>query len=123
MSTTQLLIRLPDELARRLKRSVAPRQRSKFIQRLLEEALPLENGDDDPLYRAAMAVEKEEALAAEMDEWDLPAAYEALGRSHSVAGNLAESRRYVGLGREATAKIEDEDDRKHMEADFATIDP
>jgi predicted transcriptional regulator len=70
MSTTQLLIRLPDELARRLKRSVAPRQRSKFIQRLLEEALPLENGDDDPLYRAAMAVEKEEALAAEMDEWE-----------------------------------------------------
>jgi hypothetical protein len=71
MSTTQLLIRLPDELARRFKRSVSPRQRSKFIQRLLEEALPLENGDDDPLYRAAMAVEKEEALAAEMDEWEI----------------------------------------------------
>jgi hypothetical protein len=70
MSTTQLLVRLPDELARRLKRSVSPRQRSKFIQRLLEEALPLENGDDDPLYRAGMAVEKEEALAAEMDEWE-----------------------------------------------------
>jgi predicted transcriptional regulator len=70
MSTTQMLIRLPDELARRFKRSVLPRQRSKFIQRLLEEALPLENGDDDPLYRAAMAVEKEEALAAEMDEWE-----------------------------------------------------
>ena len=70
MSTTQLLIRLPDELARRFKRSVSPHQRSKFIQRLLEEALPLENGDDDPLYRAVMAVEKEEALAAEMDEWE-----------------------------------------------------
>ena len=70
MSTTQLLIRLPDELAKRLKRSVSPRQRSKFIQRLLEEALPLEDGDDDPLYRAAMAVEKEEALGVEMDEWE-----------------------------------------------------
>jgi predicted transcriptional regulator len=70
MSTTQLLIRLPDELARRLKRSISPRNRSKFIQRLLEEALPAEDGDDDPLYRAAMAVEKEEALGAEMDEWE-----------------------------------------------------
>jgi predicted transcriptional regulator len=70
MSTTQLLIRLPDELARRLKRSVSPRHRSKFIQRLLEEALPPEDGDDDPLYRAAMAVEQDEALGAEMDEWE-----------------------------------------------------
>ena len=70
MSTTQLLIRLPDELARRMKRSVSPRNRSKFIQRLLEATLPPEDRDDDPLYRAAMAVEKEEALGAEMDEWE-----------------------------------------------------
>jgi predicted transcriptional regulator len=70
MSTTQLLIRLPDELAKRLKRNVSPRQRSKFIQRLLEEALPPEDGDDDPLYRVAMAVEKEKALGGEMDEWE-----------------------------------------------------
>jgi hypothetical protein len=70
MSTTQLLIRLPDELAKRFKRSVSPRNRSKFIQRLLEEALPPEDGDDDPLYQAALAVEKEEVLGAEMDEWE-----------------------------------------------------
>jgi hypothetical protein len=70
MSTTQLLVRLPDELARRFKRSVLPRQRSKFIQRLLEEALPLENGDDDPLYEAALAVENEHGLASEMAEWE-----------------------------------------------------
>ena len=70
MSTTQLLIRLPDELASRFKRSVSPRLRSKFIQRLLEEALPPEDGDDDPLYQAALAVEKEEVLAAEMAEWE-----------------------------------------------------
>ena len=62
MSTTQLLIRLPDELARRFKRNISPRHRSKFIQRLLEEALPPEDGgDDDPLYRAALDVEKEDA--------------------------------------------------------------
>ena len=71
MSTTQLLIRLPDELVRRLKRNVSVRQRSKFIQRLLEEALPPEDGgDDDPLYRVALAVENEQELASEMAEWE-----------------------------------------------------
>ena len=66
MATTQLLIRLPDALVRRFKRYVSVRQRSMFIQRLLEDALPPEDDDDDPLYRAALAVEKEQALAAEM---------------------------------------------------------
>jgi len=71
MSNTQLLIRLPDDLAKRFKRSISPRHRSKFIQRLLEEALPPEDGgDDDPIYLAALAVEKEETLAAEMAEWE-----------------------------------------------------
>jgi hypothetical protein len=48
------------------------RQRSKFIQRLLEDALPAEDSsDDDPLYQAALAVEEEHALAAEMAEWEI----------------------------------------------------
>jgi hypothetical protein len=38
---------------------------AKFIQQL-EAALPPEDGGDDPLYRAVMALEKEEALRAEM---------------------------------------------------------
>ena len=72
MSTTQVLIRLPDALVRRLKRNVSVRQRSKFIQRLLEDALPPDDGgDDDPLYQAALAVEEEHALAAEMAEWEI----------------------------------------------------
>jgi hypothetical protein len=71
MATTQLLIRLPDGLVRRFKRSVAPRKRSAFIQRLLEEALPPEDGSaDDPLYQAALAVEEDEKLSAEMGEWE-----------------------------------------------------
>ena len=71
MSTQQMLVHLPEELARRFRRAVAPRQRSKFIERLLEEALPAdEGGDSDPLYQAALAVEKDEALAAEMAEWE-----------------------------------------------------
>ena len=47
------------------------RQRSKCIQRLLEQALPLEDGsDDDPLHQAALAVEKEHEFANEMAEWE-----------------------------------------------------
>ena len=71
MSTQQVLVHLPEELVRRFRRAVAPRQRSKFIERLLEEALPAaEVSDSDPLYQAALAVEKDEALAAEMAEWE-----------------------------------------------------
>ena len=71
MMTQQILLRLPEDLARRFKRAVAPRERSKFVQRLLEQALPLDEvSDSDPLYRAALAVEQDEALAAEMAEWE-----------------------------------------------------
>ena len=74
------------------------------------------------LHHARRCLEIVEASPAEMEEFDLPAAYEALARAHAVAGDGAEARRYVGLGRELTAKIADEDDRSLMEADFATID-
>lgn len=68
---TQLLIHLPEALARRFKRIVPVRERSRFIQQLLEEALPPEDvPDDDPLYQTALAVEQDEKLAAEMAEWE-----------------------------------------------------
>ena len=73
------------------------------------------------LEHARRCLEIVEESPGEMEEFDLPAAYEALARAHWVAGDLDESRRYAELGREATAKIADEDDRKIMEADFATI--
>ena len=68
---TQLLLHLPDDLVRRFKRAIAPRQRSRFVQHLLEEALPSqEPGDDDPLYQVALAVEADTELTAEMAEWE-----------------------------------------------------
>jgi len=71
MGTQQLLLHLPDELVRRLKRAVPPRQRSKFIQDLLEQALPPDGVvEADPLYLAALDVERDEALASEMGGWD-----------------------------------------------------
>ena len=68
--STQLLVRLPDDLVRRFKRTVAPRQRSRFVQNLLEQALPPADANDDPLYQAALAVETDELLAGEMAEWE-----------------------------------------------------
>jgi hypothetical protein len=71
MGTQQLLLHLPDELVRRLKRAVPSRQRSKFIQDLLEQALPPDGvAESDPLYLAALDVEKDEALAADMGGWE-----------------------------------------------------
>jgi len=68
--TKQLRVHLPEELVRRFRRAVAPRHRGRFIERLLDEALPADDASDsDPLYQAALAVEKDEALAAEMAEW------------------------------------------------------
>ena len=85
MATTQLLIRLPDALVARFKRNISVRQRSKFIERLLEEALPPEDGsDDDPLYQAALAVEQDEALAAEMAEWEIATIDDGLGGGDST---------------------------------------
>ena len=75
------------------------------------------------LHHARRCLEIAEASPAEMEEFDLPAAYEALARAHAVAGDVDEARRHVELGREAAAKIVDEDDRNLIEADLATIDP
>ena len=66
----QLSIRVPEELARRLKRQVPSCDRNAFIQRLLEQALLHDKTAEDPLYLAAVAVEQDEQLAAEMAQWD-----------------------------------------------------
>lgn len=72
MSTGQLLLRLPEDLLARFRQSVPNRERSAFVQRLLEQALPEpdEDDDNDPLYLAALAVEQDEALNREMAEWE-----------------------------------------------------
>jgi len=89
MPTTQLLIHLPHELVRRFKRNVSVRQRSKFIQRLLEDALPpADGGDNDPLYQAALAVEEDRTLTSQMAEWEEATIEDGLsdGDLHRTAG-------------------------------------
>jgi DNA-binding transcriptional MerR regulator len=76
---------------------------------------------DEALRHAQRCLELVEGAPEDMKDWDLPAAYEALARAHMVAGDVEESRRFAELGRAATARIEDEDDRGVIEADFATI--
>jgi len=73
LANRQLLVRLPEGLAQRFRQRVPARQRSAFIQRLLEKALPLAEDDGDPLYLAALAVEGDERLTAELSEWDVTA--------------------------------------------------
>jgi DNA-binding transcriptional MerR regulator len=78
---------------------------------------------DQALYHARRCLAIAEANEdGSMEDWDLPGAYEALARAHFVAGDLDEARAWAERGRAATAEIADEDDRKVMEADFATID-
>jgi DNA-binding transcriptional MerR regulator len=76
---------------------------------------------EQALHHARRCLEIVEANPAEMKDWDLPAAYEAMARAHMVAGDVAETRHFAELGRNATARIEDDDDRAIVEADFATI--
>lgn len=70
MATEQLLLRLPEDLLRKFRRAVPERQRSAFVRTLLEQALAADPDEDsDPLYLAALAVEQDSRLNAEMAEW------------------------------------------------------
>jgi DNA-binding transcriptional MerR regulator len=78
---------------------------------------------EQALYHARRCHEIAEANEdGSMEVWDLPGAYEALARAHLTAGHREEAAHWAKLGRDATARIEDDDDRRVMEADFATID-
>lgn len=70
----QMLFHLSDELVARFKAKVPARQRSAFVERLLEDALPKE---DKAAWLARVADEFERELdnnpqlADEMAEWDV----------------------------------------------------
>ena len=55
------------------------------------------------------------------ESWDLPAAYEALARASHVAGDSAETARWIEMAHAALAAVTDADDRKHIEDDLKAI--
>ena len=61
-------VSIPNSLYSRMMATVPPRQRSKLIARLLEDEVEKR---EQELYRAALAVEQDEELSAEMKDWDV----------------------------------------------------
>jgi lipopolysaccharide biosynthesis protein len=55
------------------------------------------------------------------ENWDVAAAYEALARAYSLAGNKPEKKIWLSKAREALKAVTDPDDRQPIEADLKTI--
>ena len=62
-----------------------------------------------------------EANPDELEDWDLPFAYEALARAHLAAGNAEEARSLADRARELGKAVADPEDRELLEADLATL--
>jgi hypothetical protein len=73
------------------------------------------------LYHARRCLELVEANPAEIEDWDLAGAHEALARAHLTAGETDEARRHYDLARAETAKIADREDAEHIEADLDSL--
>jgi hypothetical protein len=73
------------------------------------------------LYHAGRCLAYCESAPDELEDWDLPFAYEALARAHAAAGNRAESRRFAAHAQELGERIADDEDRRLLERDLATL--
>jgi hypothetical protein len=75
------------------------------------------------LHHARRCLELCESAPDEIEEFDLPFAYEALARAYAIGGEADESRQWLERARAAGERISDEDDRVLLESDLATIEP
>jgi hypothetical protein len=75
------------------------------------------------LRHARRCLEIAEANADELEEFDLPFAFEALARACAVGGDARAAREWLARARTAGEAIVDVDDRRLLEADLATIEP
>ena len=62
-----------------------------------------------------------EANVENLEDWDLPFAYEALARANLVAGNTDEARSREDRARELGKLIKDPEDREHFEEALAEL--
>jgi hypothetical protein len=86
MSTRQILIRLPEEIAAKLKAAVPARQRNKFVADLVASAVARH---EDKLAKIADAVTKDEkripTIAQETRDWDATVG-DGLVQEHGARG-------------------------------------
>jgi hypothetical protein len=73
------------------------------------------------LYHANRCLAYCEASPDELEDWDLPFAYEALARAHAVAGDEDAAARFEARARELAERIGDPEDREQLEQDLATL--
>ena len=65
---SKVLISIPDDIASRMRAAIPDRQRSKVIVKLIETELKKR---EKALYDCAVAVEQDNLLNDEMDDWDI----------------------------------------------------
>lgn len=82
----------------------------------------LGRGEPARWHAARCLAHVEAAIAAgEADDWDLPAAYEAMARAAAVAGDHSEAVAWRDKACEALADVADPADREVVEGDLATL--
>ncbi len=62
-----------------------------------------------------------EAGGEGIEDWDLPAAYEALARAHAVAGDPVAAATWRDRSRDALARVADPEERELIDGDLATL--
>ncbi len=85
----------------------------------LSEAEAVLGRAEPSLWHARRCVEINEAHG--IRDWDIAGAYEAMARSHSVAGDMTAAREWVDRARAACAEIADPEERENIEGDIATV--
>src|SRR5215217_792019 len=68
------------------------------------------NRAEPALFHANRCLAYCEAHPNDLEDWDLPFAYEALARAHVIAGSTREASEFVARTRELTEQIADEED-------------
>jgi hypothetical protein len=73
------------------------------------------------LYHAERCLQIVESSPRDMDDFDLPFAYEALARANAVARNSDDVLRYEQEAREAAERITDAEDKELVLTDLGTL--
>jgi tetratricopeptide (TPR) repeat protein len=73
------------------------------------------------LHHAEHCLQIVQADLPDMDDFDLPFAYEALARANAAAGNSDDAMRYEHEAREAAERITDAEDKDLVLTDLATL--